>query len=240
MQHDDFYKFCQCPLLAGLSSSELIEIGKMMRSRSFPARARVLAAGEKCSVVYFILSGSVKLLTRYDVSDGQGADDDEEEKEVLVSVLGFGELIGAISVLSGQKQKVSAWTVETTRAVIFQAEDFLLMLEKYPVVSRNLNFHLAQMAQQLLGHSLSLSTLDVPGRLAFQLLRFARQHGEFLPDGSTLITTRLTQNDLAHLCGASREQINRILRVWQRQGLFSKQGKNFLIHNLKSLERMNR
>ena len=238
MNQDDFHKLCHHPLFAGLSPPELAEIRRVARGKGFPARTRILTAGERCSTVCLILSGSVKLLIRYDEINRYDGDEDEDER--LVSVLSFGDFIGAISLLSGGQQAVSAQTVEATRVAILEAEDFLLVLEKYPLISRNLNTQLAHMVQQLSGHSLSLSTLDVPGRLAFQLLRFARQHGQCLTDGTTLIGARLTQNDLAHLCGASREQINRILKTWQRQGLVSKRDKNFLISNSVALERLAR
>lgn len=238
MNHDDFHKLCHHPLLVGLSPPELAEIRRVARGKGFPARTRVLTVGERCSIVCLILSGSVKLLARHEMS--QRNDGSEDENERLMSILSFGDFVGAISVLSGEQQAVSVWTVEATRVAIFEGKDFLLALEKYPLISRNLNVQLARMMQQLSGHSLSLSMLDVPGRLAFQLLRFARQHGQISTDGTTLVAARITQNDLAHLCGASREQINRILRTWQRQGLVSKQDKNFLISNLTALERLAR
>lgn len=240
MNNDDFHKLCQHPLFMGVALSELAEVRKIARGKGFTARTRVLSAGERCSVVCFILSGSLKLLSGYNMVDRHETDHNDDEEERLVSISGSGDFIGVIGILSGEKQTVTAWTVEATRVAIIEAEDFLLSLEKYPVISRNLNVQLARTVQQLSGHSLSLSTLDVPGRLAFQLLRFARQHGQLLTDGTTLVNTQLTQNDLAHLCGSSREQINRILKVWQRQGLVFTHGKNFLISNLISLERLTR
>lgn len=238
MHHEDFCKLCDHPLLASLSPPELAEVRKVAVSKGFRARTQVLTAGERCSFVYLLLSGSVKLFaTRNTVSDVNRSNDD---REVLVSILEAGDFIGAISVLSGQEQVVSVMTIEATRVALFHAEDFLPLLEKHPLISRNLNVQLAQTVQQLTGHSLALSTLDVPGRLAFHLLQFARRQGQLLPDNTTLIAARLTQNDLAHLCGASREQVNRILKNWQRQNLVSMQGKSFLIHNFKALEQLAR
>jgi Crp-like helix-turn-helix domain len=56
-------------------------------------------------------------------------------------------------------------------------------------------------------HLLSLAALDVPGRVAFQLLALAREYGERTP-GGTRIPMRLTQTDLASLVGASRVRMN--------------------------------
>ena len=56
-------------------------------------------------------------------------------------------------------------------------------------------------------HLLSLAALDVPGRVASQLLALAREYGERTPEG-TRIAMRLTQTDLASLVGASRVRVN--------------------------------
>jgi CRP-like cAMP-binding protein len=53
-----------------------------------------------------------------------------------------------------------------------------------------------------------LSSQDVYGRIAGQLVLLAREHGEQTPDGIR-IPLRLTQNDLAGLVGASRESVNK-------------------------------
>jgi CRP/FNR family transcriptional regulator, cyclic AMP receptor protein len=63
--------------------------------------------------------------------------------------------------------------------------------------------------------------LDVHGRVAVQLLAFAREYGELLPDGGTLIPLRLTQTNLAALVGASRVRVNQALGYYRKQDSIS-------------------
>ena len=240
MRPDDFHNFCSHPLLAGLLPSEFSTLRAVTRVKSFRSRKQVLQAGEPCHIIGLILAGTVKLSVPRDPRGQSEELEFDDEAEMMVSMLGFGDLIGAISVLSGEQQTASVWTVQATRIAIFSAEDFVMVLEKHPVVSRNLNSHFARTIQQLGGHAVALSTLDVPGRLAFQLLRFVDQHGQVLPNGEILVSVPLTQSDLADLCGASREQINRVFKNWKRQGLLSMPGKAFLIHQPISLKRLTR
>ena len=66
----------------------------------------------------------------------------------------------------------------------------------------------------------SLSSLDVAGRVARQLLAFAERYG--LPEeGGTRISLRLTQSDLAQLVGASRERVNQIMVDLRQKGLIA-------------------
>jgi len=66
----------------------------------------------------------------------------------------------------------------------------------------------------------SLSSLDVAGRVARQLLAFAERYGQEEERG-TRISLRLTQSDLAQLVGASRERVNQIMVDLRQKGLIA-------------------
>jgi len=70
--------------------------------------------------------------------------------------------------------------------------------------------------------SLSLAALDVHGRVAAQILAFAREYGEALPEVGVLIPLRLTQTDLAGLVGASRVRVNQALAAASSPTCFNK------------------
>jgi CRP/FNR family cyclic AMP-dependent transcriptional regulator len=65
-------------------------------------------------------------------------------------------------------------------------------------------------------HLLSMATLDVPGRVASQLLALARKYGESSPEG-TRIPMRLTQADQAALVGTSRVRVNQVLGFFRKR-----------------------
>ena len=67
----------------------------------------------------------------------------------------------------------------------------------------------------------SLSSLDVAGRLARQILAFAERYGQDEPGQGTRIPLRLTQSDLAELVGASRERVNQIMVDLRQKGLIA-------------------
>jgi CRP/FNR family cyclic AMP-dependent transcriptional regulator len=63
----------------------------------------------------------------------------------------------------------------------------------------------------------ALSTLDVAGRVARQILIFAEQYGRH--EGKAIrIPVPLTQSDIAEMVGATRERVNHAMVAFKQQG----------------------
>jgi CRP/FNR family cyclic AMP-dependent transcriptional regulator len=67
----------------------------------------------------------------------------------------------------------------------------------------------------------ALSTLDVRGRVARQIVAFAQQYGEPIEPVGVRIPLRLTQTDVASLVGASRERVNQVIVDFKESGFIS-------------------
>jgi len=96
------------------------------------------------------------------------------------------------------------------------------------VLSRNLAEVMSKRVRLTNARLISLATLDVPGRIASQLLSLAREYGEETPEG-TRIPMRLTQAELAALVGASRVSVNQALGQFRKRGAISS-GKDGRLH----------
>ena len=66
----------------------------------------------------------------------------------------------------------------------------------------------------------ALSTLDVAGRVARQILIFAEQYGHH-SQGGIRIPVPLTQSDIAEMVGATRERVNHAMVAFKNQGTLS-------------------
>jgi CRP/FNR family cyclic AMP-dependent transcriptional regulator len=67
----------------------------------------------------------------------------------------------------------------------------------------------------------SVAAMDVPGRVAAQLLALAREFGEPSPGGGSLIPVPLTQSDLAGMVGTSRVRVNQAIAFLKRRRYLS-------------------
>ena len=82
----------------------------------------------------------------------------------------------------------------------------------------------------------ALSTLDVRGRVARQLLAVAQQYGEAEESQSVKIPLRLTQTDVAALVGASRERVNQVIVDFKDNGFISVDPSHrFTVHDIEAL-----
>jgi CRP-like cAMP-binding protein len=96
-------------------------------------------------------------------------------------------------------------------------------LQTVPELNANLLRLLARRLRLAGIQILTLSTLDLYGRVARQLLSLAAQCGEPLKeDGdAVLIPLRLTQSDLAAMVGATRARVNAVLMHYKRHGIIA-------------------
>jgi CRP-like cAMP-binding protein len=82
----------------------------------------------------------------------------------------------------------------------------------------------------------TLISTDGPGRLAKQLLQLAERFGR--PEGDGLrVNHGLTQEEIAHLIGASRETVNKALANFTHRGWIRVDGKSVLIREPERLAR---
>ena len=214
-------------LLRGLPPERLEALAPVLHERSFPANTNVITAEERGEGVYAILSGTVKVY----VTDAAGA-------EVIIAVLGPGEIVGEMSLADSLGRSASVLTLESSSFLWMDRKTLLATMEETPVVARNLASILSRRLRLANTHTRSLAALDVHGRVAAQLLAFAREYGEDLPEGDTLVPLRLTQSDLAALLGASRVRVNQALGYYRRGGAISVSSDHRItIHDQQVLER---
>jgi CRP-like cAMP-binding protein len=78
--------------------------------------------------------------------------------------------------------------------------------------------------------------VDVPGRVAKQLLQLAQRFGS-VDAGQLRVTHDLTQEELAQLVGASRETVNKALADFASRGWLRLEGKRVVILDRERLAR---
>jgi len=79
--------------------------------------------------------------------------------------------------------------------------------------------------------------LDVPTRVAKQLLALAETYAEDAKPGDQIVVP-LGQDELARLVGASRETVSRALNSYRRLGMLDTSHRRITITDLARLERM--
>ena len=109
---------------------------------------------------------------------------EQGERDVILSILGSGDLLGEMSLIDSVGRSASAVTLENSLMLWMDKATFNYMLDNFPPVARNLVKIFSarvRLSDQLIQ---ALATLDVNGRVARQLLAFAERYGREVDDGA--------------------------------------------------------
>lgn len=164
-----------------------------------------------------VLSGRVRVVA-------YGSD----RREVVLALRGPGQLIGEMSGLGAGRRTASVFALDEVEAGTLSASEFVEYLGEHPqaaiVVIRMVVRRLAEATQDVI----DLATQDSVGRLAKLLVELSAEHGKPTADG-TEIELPLTQDELAHWTGATRETVSRALRLMRQLGWVSTHRKTITV-----------
>jgi CRP/FNR family transcriptional regulator/CRP/FNR family cyclic AMP-dependent transcriptional regulator len=196
------------PLFSELNDEQLGAVAQYLRRRSFAERDVIVRRDGPGDALYILCSGKVKICTT------------EGESETILAVFGPGDFFGEFSVLDGGGRSADVVALEPTEALVLSGRDVHACINAYPAIAVALLRELAGRLRRATEWIRSLSSQDVYGRIAGQLLYLADRHGVPVGNGRR-IELRLTQNDLASLVGASRESVNKAVGYFKSRGYIS-------------------
>lgn len=131
--------------------------------------------------------------------------------EFALTMLGPGDTLGELSVVDGGARSADAEAVDESTVVLIDRDAMLHAVRRSPELANEVLHRLAADLRRLTDLTADLVFLDLPRRLAKLLVELA-QHSE---DGAEVA---LSQEDLAHHVGATRQSINAALRGFERRG----------------------
>ncbi|PIX95650.1 MAG: hypothetical protein CO126_00605 [Hydrogenophilales bacterium CG_4_9_14_3_um_filter_63_34] len=189
-------------LFAALSDADAWELIRLAHQETAPAKQALFQEGQAGDSLHIVLEGRVKVSLL-----------SEEGKEAILSILGVGEVFGEMSLFDSEPRSATVSTMEPCRFLVLRRQVFLPFLEKRVPVMLEL---IAEMSRRLRATNTlvgNLSFLNLSARLARILLNLIQQYGKVTPQG-IVIGLKLSQEELGHLVGVSRESVNRQLRLW--------------------------
>ncbi len=210
-------------LLGQLGPQELAQLIGFSRIEKFDPNETIFQKGDSGICLYAILGGRVGINT---IS--------EDGKEIFLNILGPGAVFGEIALLDGKDRTAGAVAMEAARLLRVDRADFMPFLEKRPKLCIRLMSVLCERIRWTSDIIEDTVFLDIPRRLAKRLLVLGRGYGKPV-EGGTKVDIRLSQEDLAHMLGATRESINKGLRLLERTGAIAVHGRHIIIKNERML-----
>ncbi len=202
----------QVPIFAHLQGEDLEQLSALLRPRRFDKGEVIFHQGDVGTSLFIIRKGQVAI--RLSSDDG---------KEVILTLLDRGDFFGELALLDGEPRSTDAVAREESDLLILQREDFQRFLDSRPQVAKGLLAALSRLVRRVTQLVHDSTFLDARTRLVRVLLELAEHQGKPTNEG-VVITQRLTQSELANLCGLTRESANKWLRFYVREGLLSYEG----------------
>ena len=212
-------------LFQGLPDSSIDAIAALAHRRSLDSGAMIFSQGDDGDSLYGIASGQVRIFSA-----------DDKGHEVFLNLLGPGDSFGEIALLDGLPRTASAVTTAKSTLVSIPRREFLTYLEHDPELSVNLMKLLCGRLRWVSDLVEELAFLAGPARVAKRLTHLMKIHGRPLPEGGTEVT--MSQSDLGHFLGVSRQVVNQYLRRWCDQGWVKLKRGRIIVYDLEALQEL--
>lgn len=191
------------PMFHGLTDEKLQGVSRCAVMRRVARGATVVSAGDRTDYVYFVLTGTLKVLVS-----------DEDGREVILTLIGQGDLFGEMGVIDEEPRSATVMALTPADLIMISKADFRHILEEHFEVSLHLMRNLARRLRVADRKIESLALMDVYGRVARLLLDMAAEEG-----GGRIVRRKVSKQDIAKMIGASREMVSRVMKDLQTQEL---------------------
>ncbi len=204
-------------IFSELSDKECSTLQKFFKPRNYLKNSMIILEEEYGDLVFVVQTGTIKI-TRVN----------DEGKEVILALLGPGEIFGELAILDGEARSANALAQENCQLLAINKEDFLEILQNNFSVSYNLMCELAKRLRKSDQQIEALSLSDAEHRIGVSLLNLAEDMG-VIRKGKVTIQNLPFQQDIANMAGTSRETVSRVLKLLENKSMISKVGHTLVI-----------
>ena len=204
-------------VFSDLSQEELEKVANFCTPRTYPKNSMIILEEEFGDTVFGIIKGTVKI-TRVN----------DEGKEVILALLGQGELFGELAVLDGEARSANALAQEQCTLLAFPKGEFLNLLKHNFKISFALMGELAKRLRKSDQQIEALSLSDAEHRIGVSILNLAEDMG-IIKKGQVTIEKLPFQQDIANMAGTSRETVSRVLTMFEEKSMITKVGHTLVI-----------
>jgi len=224
MNKDDFLR--QVPLFQSLPPEDLKNLCASIRTQSIKKGEVLFRKGSEGTTLYIIKKGRIKI-----VLPSKGGD------EVILAIFSEKDFFGEMALLDDTPRSADAVALEPCELLVLNRADFLAFLKDSENAVQSILYSLSMRLRKTDDLLEDTCFLNISARFAKKLVELAEDYGHQDKDTTLIIDLDLKQKDLAGMIGATRESVNKELRILREKGLVSGTGSKIRIHNLELLKR---
>jgi len=213
-------------LFKSLAADDMKRLAAMLRRRTLKKGEVLFRKGDEGTTFYIVRTGIIKIVLPSRMGD-----------EVAPAIFSEGDFFGEMALLDGMTRSADAVALEETEVLALNRRDFLAFLRNNEAAIQAVFSYLSMRLRKTDDLLEDAHFLNIPTRFARRLVDLTKKYGRRREDGSVEIELGLNQSDLASMVGATRESINKELRVLRDRGVVTMKGNRISIHNMERLER---
>jgi CRP/FNR family cyclic AMP-dependent transcriptional regulator len=211
------------PLFQEISAETLQRLVQSVELKEVRRRQVVYLPGDPGRAVFFVNGGRVKIskVTR----DG---------KELTLAYRGPGEIFGELALIDGGPREEMAEAMENALVSEIERGRFEEIVQREGMIGYRLTKVVAQRRREVENKIEQLIFKDVNAKLAELLLRLAAEYG--IDDSrGTLVSLKITHQEMANLIGSTRETVSLTLSQFKRKGLIQTEGRKVILADREGL-----
>lgn len=179
--------------------------------------------GDEAVACYAVVTGSVRFSKRA-----------PDTHQIVMSFQSPDVWFGETSLIDGQTRQLRVSAVGRTEVLQIEKSEFNTLMLDAAFAHEVLRWTCAKLRSSV-KQSFDALALPLKTRLARQLLALGDSHG--IVEGERIrLGVKLSQDDLAHMVGATRQRINQLLREWQATKLIDIEYRTIILVNITGLQ----
>jgi len=213
------------PLFTEFQENDFLELERLCHLGSISRGGFAYVPGDASDQIYLLRSGRVKVART--ASGG---------KEWILHLVEPGEIFGELAMAGEDSRRNAAEALEDVVYCSIRREPFLALAGRRPTVALRLLRLVGERRRQMESRVEGVLFAGVNERLLELLLDMGRRYGVPVAEGLAL-RVQLSQKEIAHLIGSTRETTSSTLNQLRRDGLIFIQRRRLIIRDIERIER---
>lgn len=196
------------------------------RFEHHPAGHLIFAKGSPGRSMMAVLRGGIRISTT-----------SPNGREIVLAILNAGEIFGEMALLDGGERTADAVALSDCELLVIDRREFIPFLQD----RSDLCIAFLRLLSQRLRRTDELVEAAMFERLESRLAKALVRLGTADTSGGRAeprFQLEVSQQELGGIVGASREKVNKQLRVWQRAGFLELGKRRITIHDVDALEEL--
>src|SRR5262245_29931247 len=211
----------QRPVFAGLPAREIDGLASLAVEETHRARRYIFIEGDPSRWFDLVKSGHDQFVRQ-----------SKRGKEVVLELLGAGEMFGGVAAIEKRAYPASAQAMEVSVVLKIPADPMIALADRNPTFIKEMALMLGRRLRSAHDSVKSMAVDAVEARLAAALLRLAEREGAQVKTfEGVALSFQLTRQSLDDMTGTTVETTIRVMSRWLRAGLIVDDGGRIVLSN---------